>query len=216
MQGWEVPGWRGPRARLHPSWTSLWNPLIHIKHGWKLPKRQNVDLLVSCHLCQREAAGHNWHTCDVTSPKWGVTSLQLVRFRGAYKTDCSEATVWKRKTWSQFTKHNLFQALCYNKQSSSDFSNTQPVGSSVCMGVCGGFFCFVLFLFSFVQLNLSECKISLPWHHEVQKWKDCDLSSNTHLLLTVFVTQLNSVTKTSPGLEDYLKPVSSASFPWPF
>lgn len=88
-------------------------------------------------------------TCDVTSAKWGVTSLQLVRFSEAYKTDCSEATVWKRKTWSQFTKHNLFQALCYNKQSSSDFSNTQPVGSFAFMG---GFF-------SFVQLNLSECKI---------------------------------------------------------
>lgn len=155
-------------------------------------------------------------TCDVTSAKWGVTSLQLVRFSGAYKTDCSEATVWKRKTWSQFTKHNLFQALCYNKQSSSDFSNTQPVGSFVFMGVF--FICSAkpIWMQNLVFTN-TEKMFDLPWYHEIQNWKDCDLASNTHLFLTVvLVTQLNSATKTSPGLEDYLKPVSRASFPWPF
>lgn len=135
-----MPGWRGDKA---PGSIVPGPPCgackftVSVGENYQKTKHGSAGVLPSC---QREAAGCNWHMCDVTSPKWGVTSLQLVRFSGVYKTDHSEATVWKRKTWSQFTKHNLFQALCCNKQSSSGFSNTQPVGSSVLMGVLCFFF----------------------------------------------------------------------------
>lgn len=122
-----------------------------------------------------------WHICDVTSLKRGVTSPQWVTFSGACKTDCSRATVWNKKTWSQFTKHNLFQALCGNKQSSSAFSNTQTVRSSVLMGAFSDHS-------TQTYLNAESCihkycvVSDFSWRHEVQSRNDCDLSANTHFL----------------------------------
>lgn len=113
-----------------------------------------------------------------TSLKWGVTSPQSVTSSGAYKTDCSEATVWNKKTWSQFAKHNLFQALCGNKQSSSAFSNTQTVRSSVLMGAFSD-------RSAQTYLNAKSCihkycvVSHFSWRHEVQSWNYCDPSANT-------------------------------------
>lgn len=116
-----------------------------------------------------------------TSLKWGVTSLQSVTSSRAYKTDCSEATVWNKKTWSQFAKHNLFQALCGNKQSSSAFSNTQTVRSSVLMGAFSD-------RSAQTYLNAKSCihkycvVSHFSWRHKVQSWDYCDPSANTHFL----------------------------------
>lgn len=180
-----------------------------------MPKDRKLNCWCPAILTER-GAGPDWHMWDATSLKWGVTSLQLVRFSGAYKTDCSEATVWNKKTWSQFTKHNLFQALCGNKQSSSAFSNAQTVRSSVLMGAFSD-------RSAQTYLNAKSCihkycvVSDFSWHHEVQSWKDCDPSANTRFINCIRVTLgYFCKIKTFMELEDNLKPVSNTRFPRSF
>lgn len=124
----------------------------------------------------------NWHMCDVTSLKWGVTSLQLVDLVEPIKQIAPKLLSETGKPGA-----NLLNII-YSRPFVAINRALQPSQTHRQWGVQ---------FFQIVQLKPIEMQnltltttvwVSDFWCHKVQSWSDCDPSANTH-----FISSCNSI-----------------------